>query len=173
MKDGSIIAILLLTTLSGQTKSGKLRKYKILKKQADIFLHSSSSSIPVAEKLTAAQFEESKEAKLVTVKDVTVESVSNGTFIGKDGEGESLTLRPQDATLLSVGTTYDSITGVLGSYKDVYQLIPRSTLDIIQDANKVQTVVATPGTGFIKAGETVTLTSGTADAKRLSNYSCS
>ncbi|MFB7640706.1 endonuclease [Peribacillus butanolivorans] len=121
-------------------------------------------SIPVAEKLTAAQFEESKEAKLVTVKDVTVESVSNGTFIGKDGEGASLTLRPQDATLLSVGTTYDSITGVLGSYKGVYQLIPRSTLDIIQDANKVQTVVATPGTGFIKAGETVTLTSGTADA---------
>ena len=47
-------------------------------------------SIPVAEKLTAAQFEESKEAKLVTVKDVTVESVSTEPLLEKMGRESPL-----------------------------------------------------------------------------------
>ena len=122
------------------------------------------TDIPEAEVLTAAQLQEDKEGKLVTVKDVTVESYANGNYIAKDANGTTFELRPSDSSLLSVGTTYDSITGVLGSYNDVYQLMPRNEFDVILDASKVQQVIATPGAGLIQEGDQVTLSTRTADA---------
>ena len=78
--------------------------------------------------------------------------------------GTSFVIRPQDASLLTVGTNYDSMTGVLGAYKTDYQLIPRNAGDIIQNTTVVQSVFATPGEGFVKAGDAITLASGTEGA---------
>lgn len=122
------------------------------------------TTVPEPEVVTAAQLQEDKEGKLVTVQNVRIESVSSGNFTATDSEGNSFVLRPDNASLLSVGTTYESITGVLSSYKDVYQLIPRSADDIVQDSSIVSSVVATPGEGLIQEGSAVTLTSKTEGA---------
>ena len=66
--------------------------------------------------VSADQLQEDKEGTLVSLKNVTIESVSGGNFTAKDENGTSFVIRPQDASLLTVGTTYDSVTGVLGSY---------------------------------------------------------
>ncbi|WP_257985810.1 chitobiase/beta-hexosaminidase C-terminal domain-containing protein [Bacillus sp. M6-12] len=122
------------------------------------------AELPEADELTAAELQENKEATLVTVKKVNVESFAGGNYTAKDANGTSFQIRPQDAALLSVDTTYDSITGVLGAYKGVYQLIPRDASDIIADSTKVQRIVAIPGPGLIKTGDKVTLTTGTEGA---------
>ena len=124
----------------------------------------SKGQVPEAALVTASDLKEENEAKLLNLKKVSVESVSSGTFTAKDENGETLTIRPGDASLLKTGVTYDSITGVLGSYKDVYQLIPRNSLDVVEDATKVQAVAAIPGAGFIKAGGTVELATATEGA---------
>ena len=120
--------------------------------------------VPAASSVSANQLLEDKEGTLVSLKNVTIESVSSGNFTAKDENGTSFVIRPQDASLLTVGTTYDSVTGVLGSYNNVYQLIPRNSGDVVQNASVVQSVFATPGEGFIKAGDAITLTTGTAGA---------
>ncbi len=122
------------------------------------------STVPEPEIVSAAQLQEDKEGKLVTVQNVNIESASGGNFTATDGEGNTFVLRPASSSLLSVGTTYESITGVLGSYNDVYQMIPRSPEDIVEDSSMASPVVATPGQGLIKEGSTVTLTTRTADA---------
>jgi uncharacterized protein len=124
----------------------------------------SSGQAPAAELLTAAQLQEDKEGKLVKVRNVTVQSYSGGNYTAVDGNGTSLQMRPADASILTTGKTYEEITGVLGSYNNVYQLIPRNVDDIIEDSTKTIAVVATPGTGYVKAGDSVTLTSRTPGA---------
>ncbi|WP_052343674.1 chitobiase/beta-hexosaminidase C-terminal domain-containing protein [Bacillus massiliigorillae] len=120
--------------------------------------------VPTPETVTAANLEESKEATLLTFKNVKIESVSSGNFTAIDENGKSFMIRPQNASILEVGKTYDVITGVLSSFNDVYQLIPRDVTDVIEDATKVQPVEANPGSGFVKEGQEVTLTSNTAGA---------
>lgn len=119
-------------------------------------------TVPAANPVTADQLNEDKEGTLVTLKNITIESVSGLNFTAKDEYGTSFTIRPQDASLLTVGKTYDNITGVLGSYSNVYQLIPRNAEDIVEDESLVQSVIASPGGGFIKAGDTVSLSTATA-----------
>ncbi|RFU68336.1 endonuclease [Peribacillus saganii] len=147
--------------------SGKIADYNSLLElevQASNVTVIEKAEVPAAQELTAADLQENKEATLVTVKKVTVESLAGGNYTAKDANGTSFQIRPQDASLLSVDTSYDSITGVLGAYKSVYQLIPRDASDIIEDSSKVQRITATPGAGLIKAGDKVTLAAPTAGA---------
>jgi uncharacterized protein len=131
---------------------------------ADVKKVSTSNTEVSSEVLPAAQLQESKEAKLVTIKNVTIESFASGNYTAQDAEGTSFQIRPADASLLEVNTKYDAITGVLGAYRDVYQLIPRGEHDIVHDSTVVRPVVATPGTGMVKKGDTVTLSTPTAGA---------
>jgi predicted extracellular nuclease/endonuclease I len=124
-----------------------------------------TAPIPAAELLTAADFRESKEGTLVKVRNVTVNSLSSGTFKAVDGAGKAFDIRPLNSSILSTATTYEEITGVLGAFGANYQLIPRDASDIVQDSSVVQKVVATPGAGMIKKGDSVTLTTGTTGAK--------
>ncbi len=119
------------------------------------------TSVPAAEVVTAAELQEEKEATLVTIKNVTVQSFSSGNYTAVDAEGTSFQIRPDDSALLKVNTTYDSITGVLGSYNNVYQLIPRNAGDVIQDSTKVQPITASPGPGLVMEGDQVSLSTGT------------
>ncbi|MFC7685759.1 chitobiase/beta-hexosaminidase C-terminal domain-containing protein [Ureibacillus sp. GCM10028918] len=123
-----------------------------------------TTTVPEPEVVTAEQLQENKEGTLVTVQNVRIEALASGNFKAVDGEGNSFELRPEDSSLLTVGTTYESITGVLGSYNDVYQLIPRSIDDIVEDSSIVSRVVATPGEGLIQQGSAITLTTKTEGA---------
>ncbi|SDN57105.1 endonuclease [Bacillus sp. OK048] len=123
-----------------------------------------TEAVPAAEVVTAAQLQEDKEAKLVKVQNVTVGAFSGGNYTATDAAGTSFQIRPPSSTMLTTGTTYEAITGVLSAFNGVYQLIPRDEGDILQDSSIVQSIIATPGAGLVKAGTAVTLTTGTADA---------
>jgi uncharacterized protein len=124
-----------------------------------------TAPIPAAELLTAAGFQESKEGKLVKIRNVTVNTLSSGTFKAVDAAGTVFDIRPLNTSILETGTTYEEVTGVLGAFGTSYQLIPRDANDILQDSTIVSKVVATPGAGMIKKGDSVTLTTGTTGAK--------
>lgn len=121
--------------------------------------------IPAPIELKAAELQEKYEGMLVKVNKAAVEEYISGNYIAKDANGDTFELRPGNAQWLEVDTAYDSITGVLGAYKDKYQLIPRTEADIVLDPSYVRPVSATPGTGFIKAGDAITLSSATPSAK--------
>ena len=120
--------------------------------------------IPAAKELTASQLTEQYEAMLVKVGKSKVESFASGNYTAVDANGDSYQVRPGTQEWLEVDTSYDSITGVLGAFRDVHQLIPRMEADIVLDPSYVRPVAAAPGAGFITAGESVTLTSDTEDA---------
>ncbi|PWW29388.1 hypothetical protein DFO73_10418 [Cytobacillus oceanisediminis] len=146
--------------------SGKLTEYATLLEievQAEDVNVIETADIPEPEVLTAGQLDESKEATLVKIEKVSVQSFSGGNYTAVDEEGVSFQIRPSDSSLLTVDTSYDSITGVLGVYNGTYQLIPRNASDVIADSTKVQQVAATPGSGFVQSGDQVrlsTLTEG-------------
>jgi predicted extracellular nuclease len=123
-----------------------------------------TAEVPEAEVVTAAQLQEDKEATLVTVENVKVQSFAGGNYTVVDAEGTSFQIRPDDSSLLKVNTSYDSITGVLGSYNDVHQLIPRHNGDVIVDASKVQAVTSSPSPGLIQVGDKISLSTWTKGA---------
>lgn len=120
--------------------------------------------IPAAKELTAAELQEKYEGMLVKVNKAAVEEYAGGNYIAKDANGTTFEIRPDNSEWLEVDTAYESITGVLGAYKGTYQLIPRTEADIVLDPSYVRPVSASPGTGFIKAGDKVTLSTATSDA---------
>lgn len=120
--------------------------------------------IPAAREVTAAELSEQYEGMLVKVGKSVAKSYSGGNYTLEDANGDSYQVRPEVQEWIELETSYDSITGVLGSYQDVYQLMPRSQADIFLDPSFVRPVVATPGAGFVNAGDEVTLTSETQGA---------
>jgi uncharacterized protein len=123
-----------------------------------------TENVPAPLEVTAADLQEAKEGMLVKVKKVTVGNFSGGNYTSTDLAGTSFQIRPPSSTMLTTGTTYDEISGVLSAFNNVYQLIPRHAGDIVQDATLVQQVIATPGAGMVKTGTAVSLTTGTEGA---------
>ncbi|MBT2734475.1 endonuclease [Bacillus sp. ISL-7] len=149
------------------TVSGKLTEFSTLleiEANHENIIVTGKEAVPAAEVLTAVQLQESKEAKLVTVKNVTLGAFSSGNYTVTDVDGTSFQVRPPSSTMLTTGTTYEAITGVLSAFNGVYQLIPRNEGDILLDSSIVQAVIATPGAGLVNTGTLVTLATGTAGA---------
>jgi uncharacterized protein len=146
------------------TVTGQLTEYSSLLEinveHKDI-IKTGTIEVPAAELVKAADFKEEIEAKLVKLRNVTINSFSSGNYTATDADGNSFQIRPGSSAWLTTGTTYEEITGVLSAYGNNFQLIPRTTEDIILDSSIVKTVVATPGAGLVKAGTSVTLATGT------------
>ncbi|CAI8892628.1 putative extracellular nuclease [Brevibacillus sp. IT-7CA2] len=111
----------------------------------------------------AAATGEVLEGKLVTVKVVTVKSVSSGNYTLEDQHGPFVS-RP-DATLsLPVNKSYAAITGVVNYDRNVYKLVPRTIADLVEDENKVPMVTASPAGPMVTKGTKVTFSTTMADA---------
>ncbi|WP_050182963.1 DUF6359 domain-containing protein [Domibacillus robiginosus] len=121
--------------------------------------------VPSPKTVTASDLKEEVEGMLVKIEQVSVSTFSGGNYTATDSEGNTFQIRPQDAGLLTANTNYDSITGVLGSYNNTYQLIPRGAEDITADSSTVQPVTANPSAGVVEAGTAVTLASSTEGAE--------
>lgn len=119
--------------------------------------------VPAPKELKADGLGESYEGMLVKMGKSTVESFSGGNYTAVDGSG-SYQIRPGTVEWLEVDTSYESVTGVLDAYNNVYQLVPRSQADIVLDPSYVRPVKAQPGSGFVNKGDLVTLSSDTAGA---------
>jgi uncharacterized protein len=149
------------------TVSGKLVEYSTLleiEANHENIIVNGQGAVPAAEVVKAVDLQENKEATLVKVQNVTIGAFSGGNYTATDADGTSFQIRPPSSTMLTSGTTYEAVTGVLSAFNGVYQLIPRNEGDILLDSSIVQPVIATPGAGMVKAGTAVTLSTGTADA---------
>ena len=88
-------------------------------------------------------------------------------YTATDGTTEFI-IRDENNTLgLAVGTTYESITGIVQQFDADYQIIPRSSQDIVVDSSIVQPVSANPAGGTFVGSTTVTLSTPTANAEIL------
>ncbi len=153
------------------TVTGKLTDYRgLLQLDGAKLVAKSASVVPDAATVTGAEVGEDTESRLVAIHNVTLSSKESGTgwanFIATDGT--EFTVRDETDTLgLQAGMTYDSITGIVQQFDDIYQVIPRSKTDIVEDASVVQPVTAAPGSGTFIDSVNVTLTTGTVGAEIL------
>lgn len=120
--------------------------------------------------ITGADVSEAHESQLVTVHNVILTDQQAGSgwanYLATDGH--EFIVRDEAASLgLAVGTTYDSITGIVQQFDNDYQIIPRSVADVVVDSTVVQPVTANPGSGTFVENVKVSLATGTANASIL------
>lgn len=152
------------------TLTGTLAEFKGLLQLdgATIVEKTANAGVPTPKVVTGAEVVEENESQLVTVKDVTLESVDAGSgwanYIASDGT--EFIVRDENNVLgLEVGNTYESITGIVQQFDADYQIIPRSVQDIVVDSSIIQPAIANPGSGTFVGETTVTLSTTTAGAK--------
>ncbi|WP_257215809.1 5'-nucleotidase C-terminal domain-containing protein [Fredinandcohnia onubensis] len=154
------------------TVSGSLQDYRGLLQldSATLIEKTEDKGVPSPAELVGAKVNEENESKLALVKNVELIDVNKGNgwanYTAKAEDGTEFLVRDENGTLeLSVGTTYESITGIVQQFDQDYQIIPRGQADIIEDTSKVQPVSASQPSGTIPAGTQVTLSTSTADAE--------
>ena len=121
--------------------------------------------------ITGSEVGEELESQLVTVHNSILTDVQSGSgwanYIANDGTGNFI-VRDETASLgLTVGTAYDSITGIVQQFDNDYQIIPRSTVDVIVDSSVIQPVIANPASGTFVGSVKVSLTTNTPGAEIL------
>ncbi|MER1987565.1 MAG: chitobiase/beta-hexosaminidase C-terminal domain-containing protein [Solibacillus sp.] len=120
--------------------------------------------VPEPKVVDYATLGEAVEGQLVELNGLTLGDYAGGNYVATDTAGNSIAIRDaNNAYGLQTGKTYDSIVGVVQQYNEIYQVIPRSVADIIEDSSAVQPVTAS-ASGLIKAGSTVTLATNTEGA---------
>ncbi|MEK4424065.1 endonuclease [Solibacillus sp. FSL K6-1523] len=123
---------------------------------------------PTPKVITGAEVSEANESQLVTIHNVVLSDVQAGSgwanYVATDGH--EFLVRDENASFnLAVGTTYDSITGIVQQFDNDYQVIPRSSADIVADQTLVQPALANPSSGTFIGKTTIALTTGTANAQ--------
>ncbi|MGA3600539.1 endonuclease [Lysinibacillus agricola] len=152
------------------TLTGKLADYHGLLQldSATIVEKGGNSGAPSPKVVTGTQVTEANESQLVTVKNVTITDVQqgNGSANFTANDGTNFIVRDETNSLgLTAGTSYESITGIVQQFDQDYQVIPRSTADIVVDSSALKPASASPGSGTFAGKTTVTLTTPTADAE--------
>ena len=125
---------------------------------------------PQPKVITGAEIGEAHESQLVTVHNVVLTDVQAGSGWANYAatDGHEFIVRDEKASLgLLEGTTYDSITGIIQQFDNDYQLIPRSSADVVVDSTVVQRVTANPGSGTFVGSVNVSLTTGTPNSTIL------
>ena len=150
--------------------SGSLQDYRgLLQLDSAKVDDKTAATVPAPERLNGVDINEDNESKLVIVQNVAITDVNKGNgwanYTAKADDGTEFLVRDETDTLnLTVGTTYDSITGIVQQFDQDYQIIPRGQADIVEDATKVQMVNASHPSGTLPAGTNVTLSTSTVGA---------
>ncbi|ETT82088.1 endonuclease [Viridibacillus sp. FSL R5-0477] len=152
------------------TLTGKLADYRGLLQLdgATIVENKENVGEPQPKVITGADVKEENESQLVTVKNVSLTTVQDGgswaNFTGNDGT-EFIVRDETNALGLTANTKYESITGIVQQFDNDYQIIPRSTTDIVVDSTTLAPAVATPGSGTYVKDTAVTLSTTSANAE--------
>ncbi|MGG0669633.1 endonuclease [Lederbergia citrisecunda] len=129
------------------------------------------AGVPEPIVITGAEVGEEVESQLVTVQNTILSDAQVGSgwanYSATDGTGEFIVRDEMSSLGLTVGAAYDSITGIVQQFDSDYQIIPRSTMDIVVDSSVIQPVVANPGSGTFVGDVKVSLTTSTPDAEIL------
>ncbi|MFJ8234701.1 DUF6359 domain-containing protein [Ureibacillus sp. NPDC094379] len=159
-----------LTVGDEVTLTGKLADYRGLLQldSASIVEKGANNGAPQAKVVIGAEVNETNESKLVTVKNVTLNSVTGTSwknFTANDGTNFIVRDETGELSALEVGTTYESITGIVQQFDNDYQIIPRSVTDIVVDSTTLKAAQASPAGGTFVGNTSVTLTTTTANAE--------
>ncbi len=149
--------------------AGKLGEYNgLLQIQNTVVVNNEGNvGVPEPKAVTGAELKEDNESVLAVVRNVTLTSVDagNGWSNYKATDGTEFTVRDETNSLhLSVGNTYDSITGIIQEFKGTYQIVPRNAGDVVEDHSVAQPPVATPAAGMVASGTKVSLSTATTGA---------
>ncbi|WP_405106541.1 S-layer homology domain-containing protein [Paenibacillus sp. FSL K6-1217] len=119
-----------------------------------------NAGVPAPKLITAADLTAAKgeayEARLVTLEDVTINSKEGKNVIASQG-GQTFIIY-SDLPQLIAGKHFDRITGVIEQFNNVYQFVPLNAESLVEE---LFSVTASPGSGRIITGGTVTLSSPT------------
>ncbi|AJD92762.1 hypothetical protein JMA_34450 [Jeotgalibacillus malaysiensis] len=146
---------------------GELQDYNGLAQiaaEADSVVVTGQEEPPAPQQVPETGLSEALEGTLVTVSNVNIASSGSGNYYGTDEFGNEIVIRPATDMEIQTGRTYEVVNGVVGEFRGTYQLVPRSTDDIIFDTNQVRPVKADPAGGFVEEGGTVTLSTETEGA---------
>lgn len=147
---------------------GKLTEYNgLLQLQSPALVESVGSKEVAPIEYTGADLKEENESKLAIVKNVKIiKDNGSGNFVAEDEAGTSFIVRDENTVLgLEAGKTYNLITGIIQEYNGAFQIIPRGVEDVVEDASKVRSVVASTTSTSIPTGTEVKLTTLTEGAK--------
>lgn len=144
--------------------SGNLIEYRNLLELEAVKLvaEHGTQPLPTPKVVTAATLNEAVEGQLVSIRDVAIGEESSSNFSATVADG-AVTIRDAARAGVVANRTYDEIIGVVQQYNDVYQIIPRSSADLIEDASVVQPVTAS-ASGLVAKGTAVSLATTTTDA---------
>ncbi|NYF23736.1 endonuclease [Sporosarcina sp. JAI121] len=121
-----------------------------------------------AKSITGAEVAEENESQLVKAETVELIDVEAGAgwanYTATDGTAEFIVRDEANELGLSVGKTYESITGIVQQFDNDYQMIPRFAADIVVDSSIVQPVTANPASGTFVGRTAVTLSTSSAQA---------
>jgi len=160
-----------LTVGDEVTLTGKLADYKGLLQLdgATIAQKGTNVGAPTAKILKGTNVNEANESQLVTVENLTLTAISEGAgwanYTANDGSNFIVRDEKGEFSSLVVGTTYESITGIVQQFDNDYQIIPRSEADIVADSSTLKPALATPGSGTYVGSQLVTLSTMTAGAE--------
>ena len=149
------------------TLTGKLAEFRGLLQLdgATIVAKTENVGAPTPKVVTGAEVNENNESLLVQAKQITLTAVNAGNYTATDGTTEFIVRDENNSLGLSIGKTYESITGIVQQFDAAYQIIPRSVQDIVEDSSTLQPVTANPGSGTFVGSTFVTLSTTTADAE--------
>lgn len=152
------------------TLEGTLKEFKGLLQldPSTIVEKGQNVGAPAPKEITGAEVNESNESLLVTVKNVELTAVTESGWKNYTAnDGSTFIVRDETGGFgsLAVGTTYESITGIVQQFDNDYQIIPRSEQDIVADSTTLKPATANPGAGTFVGAQNVTLSTPTAGAE--------
>lgn len=114
------------------TVSGSLGEYNGLLQlnNSTIIEKTNAVGVPTPIVLTGIQLTEEHESKLATVNNVIITG-SPSNYDANDNTAKFIVRDENNNLNLVPGTTYESITGIVQEFKGAYQILPRSTADIV------------------------------------------
>lgn len=148
------------------TLTGKLADFRGLLQLdgATVVAKTENVGAPIPKVVTGAEVNEDNESLLVQAKQITLTAVNAGNYTATDGTTNFI-VRDENSSLgLSVGKTYESITGIVQQFDAAHQIIPRSVQDIVEDSSTLQPVIANPSSGTFVGSTLVKLSTTTANA---------
>lgn len=150
--------------------SGQLQDYNgLLQLNQSTLEEKSLSELSIDPQKLMASDLVNHQSELAIIEDVEIIAVNDGgswaNYTAKDSAGNRFIIRDELGRLNLSEGHYDSITGIVSTFNQDQQIIPRNSVDIIADSTRVQPVESSIPAGLIPSGSEITLSTSTPRAQ--------
>lgn len=153
------------------TLTGTLADFKGLLQldQATIVKKEIGVSVILAKQIKGNEINEFHESQLVQLKNIKILKKEDGgtwaNYTANDGSSDFVIRDENNELALQVDYEYELITGVVQQYDTIYQVIPRSPQDVIENQSVIQPVFANVNSGVLVGETKIELSTTTTDAQ--------